>query len=459
MIDDFFRERQDAAIPLILINSQDWPLLCEQLSDIEKRILNHMGFSGQYGDKGLIYDAQGCITKVYLGQGEETAATCFALAASNLPAGIYDAGNHLSHQILVQWILAQYCFTRYRAKEILPRQLLAPLDMQTAALREASMVYTVRDLINAPTNDMTPADLSLFIETLAKKHKAEFRQWVGSDLIEENFPAIYTVGRASIHPPRLISLQWGNPHYPKVTLVGKGVCFDSGGLDIKPFAAMRLMKKDMGGAACAIGLAQWIIDSELPVRLHLLIPAVENAIGPDAYRPGDVLRMRNGLTVEIDNTDAEGRLILADALVFACEEHPDLLIDFSTLTGAARVAVGTDISAMFTPDDKLAADIALSADKACDPIWRLPLHQAYRTMLDSKIADLANASNSSYAGAITAALFLQRFVIPNVPWIHFDMMAWNLVARPGKPEGGEAMAVSALAHYLEKRFRAEIPGI
>lgn len=451
-IDEFFTEHHENAIPIVLINKTDWPLYRERFSDTEQNVLDSMQFIGEWGDKCFVYNQNGSIVKVFLGLGVFSASTGLAQAACNLPAGLYDAGDALSHRGLVQWVLAQYCYNRYKAKDVLLRRIAAPKAMQQAACDEASMVYTVRDLINTPTNDMTPADLAFSVEMLAKTHQADFKQWVGIELIEANFPAIHAVGRASVHLPRLISLRYGNPDHPKLTLVGKGVCFDSGGLDIKPANAMRLMKKDMGGAACAIGLAQWVIETRLPVRLHLLIPAVENAVGPDAYRPGDVLTMRNGLTVEIDNTDAEGRLVLADALALACEENPELLIDFSTLTGAARVAVGTDISAMFTPDDLLADAILKSSALTDDPVWRLPLYQPYASLLESKIAALVNASSSSYAGAITAALFLQRFVASDVPWIHFDMMAWNLIAKPGKPEGGEAMAVIALADYLGRRY-------
>jgi leucyl aminopeptidase len=249
-----------------------------------------------------------------------------------------------------------------------------------------------------------------------------------------------------------LSLTWGNEQHPRITLVGKGVCFDSGGLDIKSASGMRLMKKDMGGAAHAIGLAQWIMASGLPIRLHLLVPAVENSVGPDAFRPGDILTMRNGLTVEIHNTDAEGRLILADALVKACEEQPELLIDFATLTGAARVSVGTELSALFTNKDQLAEQLMEASQHAADPIWRLPLFAAYEELLRSSCADLANATDHPYAGAITAALFLQRFIKPSIPWMHFDIMAWNLSSKPGKPEGGEAMGLHAVAYYLLKAY-------
>ena len=275
---------------------------------------------------------------------------------------------------------------------------------------------------------------------------------MGDDLLKANFPAIHMVGRAAENSPRLLSLSWGDANHPRVTLIGKGVCFDSGGLDIKPSAGMRLMKKDMGGAAHVLGLAMWIMANQLPIRLEVLIPAVENSIGPNAFKPGDILTMRNGLTVEIDNTDAEGRLILADVLVKAEEARPELIIDFATLTGAARVAVGTEMAAMFTNDEGLALSLTEASREVADPLWRLPLFAPYETMLDSNVADLANASASSYAGAITAALFLQRFISPATSWVHFDIMAWNVSSKPGKPEGGEAMGIRAIAHYLQKKY-------
>lgn len=287
---------------------------------------------------------------------------------------------------------------------------------------------------------------------LARQYQADFCEWVGDELLTANFPAIHVVGRASEFEPRLIQLTWGQADHPLIALVGKGVCFDSGGLDIKPALNMRLMKKDMGGAAHVLGLAQWIMANQLPVRLQVLIPAVENAVGSRSFRPGDVLTMRNGLTVEVDNTDAEGRLILADAMVKACEEKPELLIDFSTLTGAARVAVGTDIAALFTGNDELASTLSRLGEEICDPVWRFPLFSGYESMLDSTVADVINASPSPYAGAITAALFLKRFIHAATQWVHFDIMAWNLASKPGKPEGGEAMGVRTVARYLKEKY-------
>ena len=297
-----------------------------------------------------------------------------------------------------------------------------------------------------------PEQLATATQALGQAFGASVDQLIGDELLAQNYPLIHAVGRASAHPPRLLDLRWGDPGHPKITLIGKGVCFDSGGLDLKPSSAMRLMKKDMGGAATALGLARLIMSSGLPVRLRVLVAAVENAVAGNAFRPGDVLRSRRGLTVEIHNTDAEGRLVLCDALAEASDERPELMIDFATLTGAARVALGTDMPALFCNDDELANGLLTAAAQEQDPFWRLPLHRPYRDMLDSKIADLANASESSYAGAITAALFLQEFVPTDLPWVHFDLMAWNLKTQPGRPEGGEAMGLRALFAWLEQRY-------
>jgi leucyl aminopeptidase len=315
--------------------------------------------------------------------------------------------------------------------------------------------YLVRDLINTPAEDMGPLELSETAMRLSEEFHAQFDQIVGEDLLDEMYPAVFTVGRGSYSSPRLLDLQWGDLNSPKLTLVGKGVCYDTGGLDIKTGGSMRLMKKDMGGAAHVLGLARMIMKANLPVRLRVLIPAVENSVSGDAYRPGDVITMRNGKTVEVDNTDAEGRLVLADALVEASSEKPDLLIDFATLTGAARVAVGTEIAAMFTNNDKLAECVAASAEHEKDPVWRMPLHQSYLKLLKSKIADIANCARGGYAGAITAALFLQQFIDQEITWLHFDVMGWNVADRAGHPEGGEAMGLRAVFSYLRQRFSSQ----
>ena len=377
--------------------------------------------------------------------------------ADALPAGDYALNADFTPQQLERltlgWALGAYRFTRYKAaKKACARLALNSVCDANRIERQRAAITLVRDLINTPAEDMMPLDLAEATATLAQRFGASIDQIVGDDLLARNYLLIHAVGRASIHTPRLLDLRWGNPDHPKVTLVGKGVCFDSGGLDLKPASAMRLMKKDMGGAATALGLAYLMMASELPVRLRVLIGAVDNAVSGNAFRPGDVLRSRSGLTVEVHNTDAEGRLILCDALTEASSEQPDVLFDFATLTGAARVALGTDIPAMFCNNDALAAGLLEAAQQQQDSLWRLPFHQAYRDLLDSKIADIANASESSYAGAITAALFLKEFVSDDIPWAHFDLMAWNLKTQPGRPEGGEAMVLRAVFAWLEQRY-------
>ena len=319
-------------------------------------------------------------------------------------------------------------------------------------VNQADAVFLVRDLINFPPNVLNPEGLGAVATELAETYHAQCQILVGEELLTHNYPAIHAVGRAAASAPRLIHLAWGDASHPHVTLVGKGVCFDSGGLDLKNSPSMRLMKKDMGGAAQVLGLAKWLMSEKLPIYLQVFIPAVENAVSEQSYRPGDVLVMRNGMTVEIDNTDAEGRLVLADALVKACEQPPEILIDFATLTGAARVAVGTEISAMFSNNDALAAEVQSYGVQCSDPIWQLPLFQNYQLLFESKIADIMNSSPSAYAGAIVAALFLQYFVKPEINWLHFDIMAWNIGNQPGKPEGGEAMGVLAVGQYLMDKY-------
>ncbi|MCK5620816.1 MAG: leucyl aminopeptidase family protein, partial [Alphaproteobacteria bacterium] len=323
---------------------------------------------------------------------------------------------------------------------------------RTYVAAAATATSFVRDLINTPAADMGPADLAQAARELAGEFGADFTVTVGDELIEQNYPAIHAVGRAAAVAPRLIDISWGDPSHPKVTLVGKGVCFDTGGLDLKPSRGMALMKKDMGGAAMVLGLARMIMMTGLPVRLRVLAPAVENSVSGNAMRPRDILRTRKGLTVEIGNTDAEGRLVLADALTEAMADKPDLLLDFATLTGAARGAVGTGIAAMFTPDDNLAEDLYRQGVAEDDPVWRLPLWKPYRRMIDSKVADINNAGDSPHAGAITAALFLAEFVDEGISWAHFDIMAWNPAARPGRPEGGEAMAMRAAFATIKDRY-------
>lgn len=349
--------------------------------------------------------------------------------------------------------LGSYQFTRYKKPRREPAKLLAPLGSyldEVAAL--ATATARTRDLVNTPTEHMGPAELGDAARAIASRFGAEYREWIGNELLDANFPAIHAVGRASHRAPRLLEVLAGDPAHPEVAIVGKGVCFDTGGLDLKPADGMRHMKKDMGGAAHAIALAELVLERRLPIRLRLLVPAVENAISANAYRPGEVIRTRAGLSVEIDNTDAEGRVVLCDALAYAAESKPALIVDFATLTGAARVALGPDLPALFGNDDALRDQLAAIGREVQDPLWPMPLWQPYLTMLESGIADLANAGPSKHAGAITAALYLQRFVPPTLPWLHLDTYAWNDGDRPGRPRGGEAMGLRAVYELLKRRY-------
>ncbi len=351
------------------------------------------------------------------------------------------------------WALGSYRFDRYRKNDKEPARLIAPPEANMDRVQAiAESIFLGRDLINTPAEEMGPQELVEAVAEIAAPAAAELRVIEGQDLLDQSYPTIHAVGRASHRPPRLADLTWGDPDAPKVTLVGKGVCFDSGGLDLKPAAGMKMMKKDMGGAASAIALASMIMRLKLPVRLRLLIPAVENSVSGNAFRPLDVITTRKGITVEIGNTDAEGRLILCDALAEACSETPDLLIDLATLTGAARVALGPDIPAFFCNDDQLAADIADHGKGSEDDVWRLPLWPAYRKMIEGEVAEINNSGTGPGAGAITAALFLERFVDDGISWAHFDIMGWNLSGKPGRPKGGEVMAVRGLFDLIEQRY-------
>ncbi|MEZ5654403.1 MAG: leucyl aminopeptidase family protein [Sphingobium sp.] len=389
---------------------------------------------------------------------ESLSSWCLAKLAENLPGGTYRLADGNPGPAALGWLTSQYKFDRYRSDKSgnIPESRIL-LSREAGRIepivRLARATYLVRDLVNTPTADMGPSELEKTVETLARAHDATVTVTHG-DTLEQSYPMIHAVGRAAgrTHAPRLIEMSWGNPEHPRVAIVGKGVCFDSGGLDIKPSSAMRLMKKDMGGAAHAIALAQLILENRLPIRLHLLIPAVENAIAGNAFRPGDILATRNGMTVEIGNTDAEGRLVLGDAITRAAEDKPELLLDFATLTGAARVALGPDLPAMFANDDDLANQLSSSGNAHDDPTWRLPLWSNYEDMLKSDIADINNAGEGGFAGAITAALFLQKFVPDEVQWAHFDTFAWRPAAKPGRPKGGEALGLRAAFAMLETRY-------
>lgn len=457
MLDSLSFTPATAATPLQLLSSKQFLPWLEQQGGRRRRWVSASGFSAKPGTMCLIPSDDGQLALVLVGvsEGDDWA---LGQLVNQLPDGHYVLDGqldlHYLQRLTVGWALGAYRFNRYRSQSELRRvRLHVHPSLDERALRaEIESIIWVRDLINTPAHDLQPEQLADAALSLARRYGASFVQWVGEELLQANYPAIHAVGRASCHTPRLLELRWGRAGDPKVTLVGKGVCFDSGGLDIKPSSAMRLMKKDMGGAAHVLGLAQWIMATELPICLRVLIPAVENAISERAFRPGDVLATRKGLSVEVDNTDAEGRLILCDALTEAVSEHPELVLDFATLTGAARVALGTEIAALFCNDEQLAQDLAAASVASEDPIWRLPLHRPYRQMLDSKIADLANSGSSPYAGAISAALFLQEFIPEGQLWAHFDVMAWNVRSRPGRPEGGEAMGLRAVYRYLQQRY-------
>jgi len=380
-----------------------------------------------------------------------------------LPAGTYrldpEPEAKAATRAALGWALGAYAFTRYKPRRAKPATLVWPKAADADhATRMADAVFLVRDLVNTPAEDMGPDRLAAVAKEIAAAARAKIEITVGDRLAKRNYPLIHAVGRAAAVPPRLIDITWGNRAHPKVTLVGKGVCFDSGGLDIKPAEAMKLMKKDMGGAAHALALGRLIMQAKLKVRLRVLVPAVENAVAGNAFRPFDVYRSRKGITVEIGNTDAEGRLILADALAEASGDKPALLIDFATLTGAARVALGPDLPAMYCTDDGLADALMGHARAEVDPMWRLPLWPGYRAKLESKTAEISSTGEGGMAGSITAALFLKEFVEPGIPWIHFDMYSWTTPGRPGRPEGGAAQTLRALFALLSARYGSAVSG-
>ncbi|MBY0423769.1 MAG: leucyl aminopeptidase family protein [Parvularculaceae bacterium] len=413
------------------------------------------GFNGEAG--AFVASSEG----VLFGVGDDSDPFILAAAAEKLPEGDYALAGALApaqaDQAVFAWLLGGYRFDRYKKLKPAVARLVAPKNADLVRMqRAADAVFLARDPVKTPATDMTPAALEDATRRIAARCGAEVEAVDGDDLIARNLPMIHAVGRAAASPPRLIDLTWGREDAPKVTLVGKGVCFDSGGLDIKPSSGMILMKKDMGGAANALALAQMIMDSGVNVRLRVLIPAVENAISGSSYRPGDILKSRKGLTVEINNTDAEGRLVLADALSVACDEQPDLLVTLATLTGAARTAVGPELAPYYTDDEALAADIAEASVAAFDPAWRMPLYKPYDSWLSSPVADLNNSPNNGFAGSIVAALFLKRFVPASVAWAHFDIYAWRTKAAPGRPIGGEAQSIRALMRVVTRRFGAGV---
>jgi leucyl aminopeptidase len=440
--------------PIRLIRSANYDTV--ELSPPTRAWAAANGFRGEAGRFLAVPDADGSIAEALfgLGEGRDGSLAVGALAKA-LPEGDWHFAERPNDAALAALAvkLGGYVFTRYGRKPGKAIRLALPKGVDAAAVdRIAGGIFLARDLINTPTNDMGPPALEEAARKLARAHKAKVSVTTGDDLLKKNFPMIHAVGRASADAPRLIDFTWGRATAPKVTLVGKGVCFDTGGLDIKPSSGMLLMKKDMGGAANVLGLASMIMAARLDVRLRVLIPAVENAISANAFRPGDVLPSRKGITVEIGNTDAEGRLILADALALADEEAPDLLVDMATLTGAARVALGPDLPPFYTADEELASDITEASLAVEDPVWRMPLWRPYDAKLSSKIADINNVTTDGFAGSITAALFLQRFVEKAKSWVHFDIFAWNPSDRPFGPAGGEAQAIRALHRVISERY-------
>ncbi|WP_375464305.1 M17 family metallopeptidase [uncultured Methylobacterium sp.] len=447
------------AIPVSLVSTTDWPTLESGLDAPQRVYAAAVGFAPKPGQVALLPGPDGSLSRVLFGLGETGAAGHDRLLAGKLPGLLPPGAYALADcaepaEAALAWLLGAYRFERYRKPGPEGARLVAPDGVDAAGIaRIARAVALGRDLVNTPANDLGPAEIEAAARALAARHGATVAVVLGEDLARD-FPLIHAVGVASPRPPRLIDLTWGPVDGPRVTLVGKGVAFDTGGLDLKPSAGMLLMKKDMGGAAAALSAADMVMGAGLRLRLRLLIPAVENAVSGNAFRPGDVLASRAGLTVEVGNTDAEGRLILADALALADAEDPDLLIDFATLTGAARVALGPDLPAFFTEDDALAGEIAAAGLAAIDPVWRMPLHAPYASLLASKVADLNNVSGGPFAGAITAALFLRRFAPRTKRHVHFDLYGWNPAAKPGRPEGGEVQTARLVHHLLTARYAA-----
>lgn len=453
---------QAPVTPIRFVSADTWEAVSSALGGQALAYAKASGFEPKVGRHCLLPAPDGTLACVLFGVERADAPKYDSFLpgklATLLPAGTYEfvdlpGGVKAAEQAALAWCLSGYRFTLYRKQTSEQPFLLCPEGVDWARLRRiVEGVTLARDLVNTPANDMGPSALEKAACALGEKYGLKPCVIAGDDLLKYNFPLIHAVGRAAHEAPRLVDFVFGPPDAPKVTLVGKGVCFDTGGLDIKPSSAMLLMKKDMAGAATALALAYMIMDAKLRVRLRVLIPIVENAVSSNSFRPGDVCASRKGLHVEIGNTDAEGRLILADALALAAEETPDLLMDFATLTGAARVALGPDLPPFYTGDDKLAAEIAEAGMAEHDPVWRLPLWEAYDSLLDSKVADLNNVSSGPFAGSVTAALFLRRFVEGAAAWVHFDIYGWNPSTKPGRPEGGETQAARLLYVLLEKRY-------
>lgn len=451
-----------SSIPLLPVTVRNLEEVLEGLGEQAKEWCRSNGYSAKPSSVQLVPGLSGALTAVLVGVEEDGQDNVFSLGklASALPAGDYHLAEGFSDQeeAALGFALSSYRFDRYRKPTDKTVRLAVSDDVNLERIGTLlDGVQLARDLINTPANDLGPEELAQSVKSLFTENGGSGRIIMGEDLLTENFPMVHAVGRASSRAPQLADYVWGKDTDPKVTLVGKGVIFDTGGLNLKPGGSMALMKKDMGGAANVLGLASMIMAAQLPVRLRVIVPCVENAVAGDAFRPGDILPSRKGLTVEIGNTDAEGRLVLADALALADEENPDLLIDMATLTGAARVALGPDLPPFYTDDETLAEDISVMAEATADPLWRLPLWQPYMKYLDSKVADInhINTSGTGFAGSITAALFLSRFVENAQSWAHFDIYGWTPSEKPGKPAGGEAQGIRALFDVIAERYSGE----
>jgi leucyl aminopeptidase len=454
----FLADKDAPSTPIHAIRTSDWAQWVESRPEALKRLAAAHDFQAQNARILVVPATDGSIERVLFGVGDKSNALIMGALAQHLPAGDYRIAaaprEFSATMVAIAWGLGAYAFDRYKTRKR-PAPRLAPpegADMSEAA-RIVSASWLARNLVNTPTNDMGPEALHAEAERIAAANGAQFKAIVGDALLSQNYPLIHAVGRAAAQAPRLLHLSWGDPAAPRLAIVGKGVTFDTGGLDIKPSANMRLMKKDMGGAAHALALAQIAMDAKLKARVDVFLPVVENAVSGDAFRPGDVIKSRKGLSVEIDNTDAEGRLILADALTRACEDNPALVLDYATLTGAARTALGPDIPPFFANDETLAAELADAAVESADPIWRLPLWDAYDGDMDTPIADLKNTGDGAFAGAIFGALFLRRFVTAPA-WAHFDVFAWAPKEKPARPQGGEAQALRTSWRVLKARFGA-----
>jgi leucyl aminopeptidase len=450
-------DQGEDATSIHLVTAAGFDAFLTGLSEVGRTAVAAAGFRARADSAVFLPGGNGKDWSLAVGLGEAGTPGRWALAtaATHLPEGRYRLAGPAPALAWHGWLMAQHRFGRYRKQDDHrgPRQLLvSDVAGIRAAVAEAEAAAALRDMVDTPAEDMGPGDVEAAVRALAEQAGGRIQLVSGEALLEQNFPAIHAVGRASPRRPRLISMDWGDPRHPLVALVGKGVCFDTGGLNLKPGNSMALMKKDMGGAAHAIALARLVIARGLRVRLKLVVAAVDNAVSGDAIRPGDVISTRKGLSVEIGNTDAEGRLILADALALAAEAEPSLMLDFATLTGAARVALGPDLPALFTNDETLAGGLLEAGEQVDDPLWRLPLWQPYARLFRSEIADINNNAESGFAGAIVGGLFLERFVPRGLPWAHFDLYSWNSTPRPGRPKGGAAMALFACLGHLERRF-------